>query len=256
MAATPNPDYTYDQLVEEAIAASIAGWDFSWLQGRTTSADLPWSYPDLAHAAIRSATRLLDLDTGGGEQLSDLQPLPPITAATEAWRPNVAVARSRLAPLGVDVRPQTATRLPADDAEFDLILSRHGTFDPAEFWRVLSPHGVVLTQQVGVRNDLELNRALGAPADDTPGTPDFSDSVAELERIGFTILAAREAHPVSVFHDIGAVVYQLRMVPWQIPDFDIDRYDQQLRQLDRRIRQDGPLAARNHRFLIRAAKSG
>jgi len=254
MAGTPNPDYSYDHRVEEAVAASIAGWDFSWLQGRTTSTDLPWSYPDLARDAIRSATRLLDLDTGGGEQLSDLQPLPEVAAATEAWPPNVAVAQSRLAALGVDVRPQTGARLPAGDAEFDLILSRHGAFDPAEFWRVLSPDGVVLTQQVGVENDLELNRVLGAPVADVPRTPEFGDSVAQLERVGFTILTAREAHPAYAFHDIGAVVYQLRMVPWQIPDFDIDRYDQQLRQLDNKIRRDGPFTTHNDRFLIQAAK--
>lgn len=244
----------YDPARTPVQAASIAGWDFSWLQGRTTSTDLPWSYPDLARDAIRSATSLLDLDTGGGEQLSDLQPLPPVTAATEAWPPNVAIAQSRLAALGVDVRQQTGTRLPAGDAEFHLILSRHGTFDPTEFWRVLSPDGVVLTQQVGAENDLELNRALGAPVAELPRTPEFADSVAQLERAGFTILDAREAHPAYAFHDIGAVVYQLRMVPWQIPDFNIDRYDQQLRQLDNTIRRDGPFTTHNHRFLIRAAK--
>jgi len=63
-----------------------------------------WSYDELARAALADATRVLDLDTGGGEHLASLTPLPKATIATEGYQPNLPVARERLAPLGVDVR--------------------------------------------------------------------------------------------------------------------------------------------------------
>lgn len=89
---------SYEELVAEATAASFSGWDFGWLSERTTSTGPCWSYPDLARSAIRESGRLLDLDTGGGEMLAGLAPLPKYTVATEGWAPNVTVARKRLQP--------------------------------------------------------------------------------------------------------------------------------------------------------------
>lgn len=46
---------------------------------------------------------MIDLGTGGGELLSHLAPLPPVTCATEGYVPNVPVAAKRLSALGVEV---------------------------------------------------------------------------------------------------------------------------------------------------------
>ncbi|MEU0556389.1 hypothetical protein [Dactylosporangium sp. NPDC006015] len=92
---------SYQQLVEEALAAPVAGWDFTWLRGRSHGGDPSWSYPALARPLIAGASSLLDVDTGGGELLASLAPLPPRTVATESWAPNVPVAAARLSPLGV-----------------------------------------------------------------------------------------------------------------------------------------------------------
>ncbi len=71
---------------------------------------------------------------------------------------------------------------------------------------------------------------------------------------GFEVVTAREEWPLYTFTDVGAVVYQLRMVPWQISDFTMDRYDTALRRLDARMRTDGPLRVHSHRFLLRATR--
>jgi hypothetical protein len=65
----------------------------------------------------------------------------------------------------------------------------------------------------------------------------------------------REKHPPLVFRDIGAVVYQLLAVPWQINDFTPLRYDRELRNLDAAIRAHGQFTATAHRFLIRAVRA-
>lgn len=52
--------------------------------------DPPWSYRDRSHALVRAATgSVLDLGTGGGEALAELEPLPPGSTTTEDWPPNV-----------------------------------------------------------------------------------------------------------------------------------------------------------------------
>lgn len=52
------------------------------------------------------------------------------------------------------------------------------------------------------------------------------------------------------FHDIGAVVLFLLVTPWQIPNFTVDRYREQLRRLHDQISAGRPRAVTDHRFLL------
>lgn len=85
-----------------------------------------------------------------GELLSRLRPFPEIVCATEAYAPNVPIAKERLEPLGVRVMAiQDDNSLPFGDAGFDLVLNKHESFSPTEVRRILRPGGTFLTQQVG-----------------------------------------------------------------------------------------------------------
>lgn len=250
-------DSSFEVLVAAAQAAPFPGWDFSWLHDRVDEEQPAWSFPELARQEIAKAESLIDIDTGGGENLAGLRPLPTKTVATEAWAPNIAPATARLRPLGVEVRAHRhGDRLPATDGEFDLVLNRHGHFAPAEVWRVLRPDGVLLTQQVGADNDLELNRALAARAVPHPDALTLDTATAALRSAGFQIVVAREARLAMVFRDVAAVVFQLRAIPWQVPGFDVDRYEHQLRRLHRSICEHGSFTAHHHRLLISARKPG
>ena len=239
----------YDDLVGEAVGVPVIGWEFAWLDGRAAGSEPSWSYPDLARPLLRRAHSLLDLDTGGGELLAELAPLPPHTVAVEGWPPNTPVARDRLAPYGVSV----VTELPGGEEEFDLVLSRHGRLPADDIARLLRRGGTVLSQQVGSDDLAELNAALGAPKP-LAKTWTAEVAVAALEAAGLQVTDVREEHPALVFHDIGAVVYQLRAVPWQIRDFDVRRYDRALRRLDAVIRTEGQFTAVAHRFLVEASR--
>ncbi|WP_053175168.1 class I SAM-dependent methyltransferase [Nonomuraea sp. SBT364] len=245
---------SYEHLVGQAVRAPVRGWDFTRQRGRTSGGTPSWSYAERASALLAPARRLLDMDTGGGEFLASLAPLPERTVALEGWPPNLTVAARRLGPMGVAVLGGAAERIPAGKHAFDLVLNRHGGLDGAEVARVLAPGGRLLTQQVGSRNDQELNDALDAPP--AAGEREWTLDVAadSLRRAGLRVLDAREEMVGHVFHDIGAVVFHLRAVPWQIRDFDHERYAGPLRALHERIRSDGGFAVRNHRFLIEAGQ--
>jgi SAM-dependent methyltransferase len=240
----------YDQLVGEAAAVPIIGWEFAWLDGRAAGSDPTWSYPGLARPLLRAAESLLDLDTGGGELLVELAPLPAHTVAVEGWAPNVAVARDRLTPFGVSV----VTELPGGENEFDVVLSRHGRLPADDIARLLKPGGTLLSQQVGSDDLKDLNAELGAPP---PYATSWtaSHAVAALESAGLTVTDVREERPALTFHDIGALVYQLRAVPWQIRDFTPRRYERALRRIDAVIRTHGHYTATAHRFLVQASRS-
>lgn len=226
------------------------------MAGRAEGSQPSWSYPDLARARIAQTATLLDVDTGGGELLASLGPLPQRTWATEAWARNIPVARRRLEPLGVTVLPAQEGRLPLPHGSVGLILNRHGHLVASEARRVLCPGGVLLTQQVGSEDCADLNDMLAAPPAHAHGSWTARTAEDALSAAGLDVAEVREEHPVLTFYDVGAVVRQLRLVAWQIPDFDPERYDGPLRRLHERILADGRLDVHAHRFLITAGRPG
>ena len=251
-------DATFETYLRDADAL-FAGWDFSYLSRaeRMQTSPWAWSYGSLVIPLARNASALLDMGTGGGEFLASLQPLPPVTVATEGFAPNVPLARERLEPLGARVvEVDDDGQLPLEDGTFDLVINRHESYDPAEVLRVLRPGGTFITQQVGGEDDLDLNRLLGADATHPYAHWTATHASDELRAVGFELLHQREAFPFTRFYDVGAIAYYLKAVPWQIPDFSVERYRDQLRALHDRLVAEGYVDIRNHRFLLIARKPG
>jgi len=76
---------------------------------------------------------------------------PARVTATEEHPQKLELATERLARLGVRVASVRLTEvdpLPFDEAEFDVVLKRHSTFNCAEVARLLALGGTFLTQQV------------------------------------------------------------------------------------------------------------
>jgi SAM-dependent methyltransferase len=151
-------DRSFDDLVSEAAAADVSGWDFSWLDGRATEERPSWGYQRLLAERLAEASSALDIQTGGGEVLGGVPKFPPTMAATESWPPNVQLATARLHPRGVVVvADHDEPPLPFGDDAFDLVTSRHpATIWWAEIARVLKPGGAYFAQHVGPRSNAEL----------------------------------------------------------------------------------------------------
>jgi hypothetical protein len=246
----------FEQGLQEA-EQPFHGWDFGYITGskRMQSGGLPWSYGEMARRCMQNAKRMLDMGTGGGEVLSSLLPLPSYTCATEGYTPNIAVAKERLSPLGVNVYPVTDdSQLPFAEGEFDLILNRHESYDPREVWRVLSDGGVFLTQQVGWSDCREINDRLGIPMPSDYAGWELDFAADQLLKSGFHIWEQDEASPFQRFYDIGALVYYLKTIPWQVPDFTIDRFREPLWQIHLEMEQYGFWDLQQKRFIIGAVK--
>ncbi|MFE6051288.1 methyltransferase domain-containing protein [Kitasatospora sp. NPDC056446] len=254
---------TFEELIAEAEAASVDGWDFSWLDGRATEERPSWGYQRLLSERLGAATAALDIQTGGGEVLAGaLRPAEPhgrrptVLAATESWPPNLARATRLLHPLGVVVvEDRDEPPLPFADEAFDLVSSRH----PVRAWwteiaRVLRPGGGYFAQHVGPASVFELvEYFLGPQPEAREGRRPEVES-EEAREAGLEVVDLRSERLRTEFRDIGAVVYFLRKVVWMVPGFTVAAHRDRLRELDARIRAEGPFVAHSARFLIEARK--
>lgn len=236
-----------------AAAAPFEGWDFSYLKGRFEEEEPDWDYLGLARAAVARSFDIVDLATGGGEIFASLAPFPGRASAVEGYEPNLAVARRRLEPLGVQVSYGSRSKgLPFRDEAFDLVLNRHGGFRPVDVHRILKPGGVFLTQQVGGDNLADLAGAFGAAQTDPDNT--VAEVKAALAALGFDIRRAEDWRGHVTFFDVGAVVYFLKAIPWVVTGFDVERHLPVLEALQARLEAGGPLRFSYTRFLIEAVK--
>ncbi len=230
-----------------------AGWDFAELSNVSQDA-MPWGFADLVRTALAPAVSALDIGTGGGEflqQLADV--LPPDTAATEGWPPNVPVAAAALKPLGVSVVPYRAGRepvMPFDGGRFDVVFARHEGYNAAEVVRILRPGGVFVTQQVEAQNLYDLRRVLGFQSPYPEQT--LSAHVHTATAAGLTVQRAEGWEGSTTFPDVSSLVRFLAMIPWEAPqDFSPERYANVLLEL---AASGLPLTFTVRRFLLIARR--
>lgn len=244
-------DKLFLTLLENA-NTSFSGWDFSFITetGRMKSELLSWSYGSMAFQLIQNAHAMLDMGTGGGEFLSLLRPFPSTIYATEGYTPNIPIAKKKLEPLGVKVTDDNT--LPFDDRQFDLILNQHESYSASEVKRILSPNGIFLTQQVGGLDCAEINETLGVPLNLEFTNWQLETALEEIQQSGYKVLQYKEEFPVQRFYDIGAFVYYLKAIPWQVPNFETETYINELYKIHQIILQKGYFDVKQHRFMIKA----
>ena len=251
MAAAP----TFDELVAEGAAEPVAGWDFSWFDGRATEERPSWGYSRLLAQRMRRARAALDIQTGGGEVLGGIPDPPAVLVATESWRPNIDVARRNLRRVRARVvEADDEADLPFLPGSFDLVTSRHPT-DVVweEIARVLRPGGTYLSQQVGAGSNRELTDFMMGPQP-VSQCRSARRAGACAEEAGLAVADLREEALRVEFFDVGAAVYFLRKVLWTVPGFTVDGYRDQLARLHEHIQAHGSFVSHAQRFLIEARK--
>lgn len=249
----------FERLVAEGESSPVDGWDFSWFDGRATEQRPSWGYARLLRERLPGAEAVLDVQTGGGEVLTEvlgqIRPRPGLVVASEGWPANVAIASRNLAPFGgAVVEAADRAGLPFAAGSFDLVVSRHPTVvDWAEIARVLRPGGTYLSQLIGPGSQRELFEFMMGPQQ--PPDLDPRQQVAgSAAAAGLTVLDVRHESLATVFYDIGAVVHFLRKVVWTVPDFTVDRYRRRLAALHDRITADGSFVSHAKRMLVEARK--
>ncbi|MBZ2175666.1 class I SAM-dependent methyltransferase [Schnuerera sp. xch1] len=244
----------FDYLINE-VNEKFEGWDFSYLEstGRMQEFPLSWSYRSKVKIRMFRTSSLLDMGTGGGEFLSSLNPLPKYTYATEGYEPNIIIARKRLEPLGVKVYRVDDESLPFSAETFDLIINKHESYSAQEVKRILKKQGTFITQQVGGLNDKEINELLGVPESQYYNW-NLETAISKLNEVGLKITEQKEDMVKTRFYDIGAIVFYLKAIPWQVPNFTVEKYFKRLKGIDNLIQKEGYIDFTCHRFFVIANK--
>jgi SAM-dependent methyltransferase len=239
----------YEYLTKE-YNANFAGWDFSYLKGRMEEDILLWNYKNIVEKYLSGKETLLDMDTGGGEFLSSLSNLPKNVYATEGYELNIPIAAKRLIEKNIIVKPiKQGGEIPFGDEYFDIIINRHGSYKINELKRTLKKDGIFITQQVGGLNGIDINIALETK------TMEYVEwclikNIEMFKDGGLEIIETGENIGKMKFKDIGAVVYYLKCIPWQVEDFSIEKYYKKLEIMNDIIGKTGYIDFLLHRFYI------
>ncbi len=252
-----NREELYESWKAEEAIAHIRGWDFSHIDSSyVEEEDLPWDYREVILSYLKPDVKILDIDTGGGEFLMSLGHPLENTSATEGYPPNAELCKNTLLPLGIDFREADGTgRLPFDDVQFDMVINRHGDFNPAEIHRVLKYGGIFITQQVGAENDRELVNLLLPDIKEVPFPEQYLEcTVEKFDAAGFEILDGQECFRPIKFFDVGALVWFARIIEWEFEGFSVDACLEELFKAQEILEKDGCIEGRIHRFLLVARK--
>ncbi len=198
---------------------------------------------------------ILDYDTGGGEFLLSLKHPFNKTSATEGYPPNVELCKETLLPLGINFKAcNNPENIPFESESFDIILNRHGAFNPKELYRLLKKDGIFITQQVGCDNDRDLVEMVVPNTDKPFPHLNLKEQKKAFVEAGFHIIKEAEVYLPIRFYDAGAFVWFARIIEWEFPDFSVDNCFDRLLEMQKTIEEKGKIEGTIHRYLIVAKK--
>lgn len=237
-------------------AKSFSGWDFSYLDGRWESEDLPWDYKTLIKQYLKSDYNLLDMGTGGGEFLLSLNHPYEKTTIIEGYLPNFRICENKLKPLGIKIYNYAGDEklLLINDNEFDIVINRHESYDETEVYRILKPGGMFITQQVGAYNNKNLAAFFDETHIDQFPEMTLDKSIKRLIDNKFTIIYSDEYYPTLKFHDLGAIAYFARIISWEFLNFNVKDNIDKFLILQDELNTTGYISSKEHRFIIVAKK--
>lgn len=156
---------------------------------------------------------ILDYDTGGGEFLLSLNHPYDKTSATEGYQPNVELCKKTLLPLGIDFKVcDNPSNIPFQNESFDLIINRHGAFNPKEIYRLLKKGGLFITEQVGEDNDRDLVEMVLPDTKKPFPHLNLKEQKKVFENVGFQIVEEDENYRPIKFFDVGAFVWFVHII--------------------------------------------
>ena len=241
------PRYSESELnqIAEQVGQRV-GWDFSTMH--TLREPVPWDYLTVVRKYLRPTDSVVDLGTGGGERLlelqSDVSELLGIDPDGEMiGRARRLAAKERLSNVRFEVG--TGTNL---NREFDVVLNRHAPFNPEMVKELLVDDGYFVTQQVGHRNMANVRVAFQLEAEDAAPV-----SVQQFLDVGLDVERFEEYNVSYTILDVESLVFWLQALDVAHSDFvgfNAERDTEAInRLLDSSLTSQG-VETNEHRFLL------
>lgn len=197
----------------------INGWDFSKLQ--VILEGVLWDFNEEIMKKSKSTDVLLDIGTGGGENLLsmansflfaigiDLSSAMIETAQTNARKSSRSNAR---------FFQMSSEKLQFPLEFFDVVTCRHAPFSSTEVAKVLKKGGYFFTQQVGEEDKENLKHAFKRGQFNEKNGALLSRYVKELKQAGFSEVNTYEYNGTDYYQRPEDLIFLLKHTPI-IPDF-------------------------------------
>jgi len=234
----------------------VNGWDFSELQ--TTSEGEEWNFYEEVLKRGKKTDVLLDIGTGGGENLLIVASSLLLAIGIDLSIEMVKTAEDKLKKsLVSNLRffQMTSDDLLFPPGFFDIVSSRHAPFNSFEVAKVLKSGGLFLTQQVSEADKLNLKTAFnrGQSFGETDGSLK-EKYIQELNQAGFSEIQSFDYNATDYYQRSEDLLFLLTHTPI-IPNFGQDKKDLEI--LDKFIRNNRTnkgIRTNSKRFLIIAIR--
>ena len=241
----------YKQLYNRV--GAIRGWDFSGITKRKKTIGKKWNYTEIVKKYINKQTILLDIGTGGGEFLLKIAPFVKKAYGIDCSRNMIKTAKKNLVNSkisNVEFKLADAKDLPFPKEYFDVVICRHAPFYPKELFRVLKPSGIFITQQVGEKDKQNIKNifARGQSFGKKVGTL-MNKYIQELKKSKFKILKKKTYNATEYYASMKDLIFLLKNTPI-IPDFDIERDEKFLKEIEKKYKTKKGIKTNSFRFLI------
>ena len=180
---------------------------------------------------------MIDIGCGPGEFTLQVAKIARWVAGIDFSKRAIAeaiAAMNRKGARNAEFQRTEAHRLPYSDERFDLATCRRGRVtddlnNAQEAYRVLTKHGLLITQETGERDKLNwiqiLDRSYSVPENVA------AEKVKLLTGVGFNDIEVQEFEPTEYFASMKDVLIRLEDSPI-IPDFNRRKYQRELKEIE------------------------
>jgi len=233
----------------------VRGWDFSQIKFSSEGPRI--NYCRVVESHLDKNQKLLDIGTGGGEKFLKFAPKVKEAIGIDVDPKMIKTARENLRKSGlsnVKFEVCDSEKLRLGDQEFDVVIDRQAPFNPKEVARVLKPGGVFITQQVSEGDKLNFKEIFrrGDSYGIKSGTLK-NRYLGELRKAGMEIIEEKTANTIEYYRSMDDVIFLLANTPI-VPDFDFEREQDKLKQIEERFTTEKGIKTNAERFLIVAKK--
>lgn len=234
------------------------GWDFSGV--KLESEGVAWDFYREAANYSAPGSVILDIGSGGGENVMKLAESCAFVVGIDLSEAMVETASANLEKANcgnVRFLKMAAESLQFPDGFFDIVTSRHCSFDAAEAARVLKSGGLFLSQQVSERDKGNLKQAFGRGQAFGQRDGMLKERyIQELGDAGFTDIESHVYDVAEYYQKPEDLLFLLQHTPI-IPNFGEEPQD--LATFNKFILQHQTskgIRTNSKRFLLKAYKKG
>lgn len=233
----------------------LNGWDFSHV--RCISEGVKWNFYDEVIQNCKATDILLDIGTGGGENLLSMASSAALLIGIDLSHAMVETAHQNLqkaAASNIRFIQMDAQQLQFPESFFNVISCKHSPFSASEVARVLTKDGVFLTQQVRECDKANLAQAFGRGQSTREDGALLEQYIKELRDAGFQDIEYTDYDAVEYYEREEDLLFLLMHTPI-IPGFGREEADfRTLQQFIHDYQTDRGIQTNSARFMIVARK--